>query len=112
MPTQKYLLLQRSPVDQSPPSPARMQEIFAIWSAWKDKFKDSILDMGGKLRPSGKVVSTSGATDGPFVESKEVVGGYMIVSADSYDQALEVARGALDMMGPGARIEIRELSSP
>ena len=36
----------------------------------------------------------------------------MIVSADSYDQALEVARGALDMMGPGARIEIREMSSP
>lgn len=112
MPTKKYLLLQRSPIDQPPPSPARMQEIFAIWSAWKDRFKDNILDMGGKLGPGGKVLTASGAMDGPFVEAKEIVGGYMIVSADDYDRALEVARGALAMMGPGARIEIRELSSP
>ena len=32
-------------------------------------------------------------TDGPFVEAKEIVGGYMIVSAESYDGALEVAQG-------------------
>ena len=36
----------------------------------------------------------------------------VLLAADSYDQALDVARGALEMMGPGARIEIREMSSP
>jgi len=30
MPTQRYLFLQRAPIDQQPPSPARMQEMFAI----------------------------------------------------------------------------------
>ena len=37
-------------------------------------------------------MTPSGATDGPFVEAKEIVGGYMIVSAENFDRALEVAR--------------------
>jgi hypothetical protein len=89
-----------------------MQEMFAAWNAWKEKFKDNILDMGGKLGPTGKVVTASGVMDGPFVEAKEIVGGYMIVTAESYDRALEVARGVLAMSMPGARIEIREIAGP
>jgi len=112
MPSQKYLLLHRSPTEQQRPSPARMQEMFAAWNEWKDRFKDNILDMGGKLGPGGRTVTTSGVMDGPFVEGKEIVGGYMIVAADSYDQAVEVARGVLGMSMPGARIEIREIAGP
>ncbi|HEY0715968.1 MAG TPA: YciI family protein [Polyangia bacterium] len=112
MPAQKYLLLHRSPTDQQPPSPTRMQEMYAVWNAWKDKFKDNILDMGAKLKPSGRLVSAAGAQDGPYVESKEIVGGYMIVSADSYEHATEMAREMFGMMGPGTRIEIREMAGP
>src|SRR5687767_4404623 len=93
MPNQKYLFLQRSmPGKSQPPSPAQMQEMYAAFSAWKEKFKSNILDMGGKLKPGGKVVTASGASDGPFVEAKEIVGGYMLVAAESYERALEVAR--------------------
>jgi hypothetical protein len=67
--------------------------------------------MGGKLMPSGKVVTASGATDGPFVEAKEIVGGYMLVSAESFDRALEVAR-EMPMLMPGSSIEIREVAGP
>lgn len=79
-------------------------------TAWKEKFKDNILDMGGKLGPSGKVLTTSGVMDGPFVEAKEIVGGYMIVAADSYEQAMEVAKEGPGMVMPGTRIEIREIT--
>src|SRR5687767_15312993 len=48
--------------------------------------------MGGKLRPGGKILTAAGVTDGPFVEGKEIVGGFMIVAAESYERALEVAR--------------------
>jgi len=112
MPSQKYLLLHRSPTDGQPPSPARMQEMFAVWSEWKERFKENILDMGGKLGPNGKMVAASSVMDGPFVEAKEIVGGYMIVTAESYDRAVEVAKGALAMSMPGARIEIREITTP
>ena len=107
----KYLFLQRSVPGKSPqaPSPAQMQEMFAAFNVWKEKFKDNIVDMGGKLTPGGTVVTTSGATDGPFVEAKEVVGGYMLVSADTLERALEVARESPGVMMPGSSVEVREI---
>jgi hypothetical protein len=115
MPTekQKYLLIQRStPGKKEPPSPAQMQEMYAAFNAWKEKFKDSILDMGGRLKGGGKVLSASGVSDGPFVEAKEIVGGYMIVLAESYERALEVARECPGLIRPGSSCEVRELEGP
>jgi len=113
MPTQKYLLIQRSvPGKKEPPSPAQMQEMYAVFSTWKEKFKDNIVDMGGKLKPGGKIASASGVTDGPFIEAKEIVGGYMVVAADNYEHALEIAREGPGMMMPGSSIEIREIATP
>jgi len=45
------------------------------------------------------------------MEAKEIVGGYMIVTADSYEHALEMAREMYGMMSPGTRIEIREMAA-
>lgn len=105
----KYLFLQRSvPGQPAKPSPAQMQDMYAIFSAWKDKFKDRIVDMGAPLTPAGKVVSASGATDGPFVEAKEIVGGYMIVEAQTLEQALEVARESPPVR-MGSSVEVREI---
>jgi hypothetical protein len=114
MPTQKYLFIQRSPPGgkREPPSPAQMQEMFAVFNAWKEKFKANIVDMGGKLAPGGKIVTASSVTDGPFVEAKEIIGGFMIVSVDNFEQALQIAREGPGMMMPGASIEIREISTP
>jgi hypothetical protein len=111
----KYLCIQRSTTDRKreKPSPTQMQEMYAAFNAWKDKFKANIADMGGQLKSSGgKVVSTSGISDGPFVEAKEIVGGFMIVVADSYDEAVEVASGCPGLIAPGSSCEIRELSGP
>jgi len=110
--SKKYLFLQRSqPGNQQQPSPAQMQDMFAAFNAWKEKFKDNILDIGGKLMPGGQVVSTVGTTDGPFIEAKEIVGGYMFVTAASVERAIEVAR-EMPMLTPGSTIEIREVASP
>jgi len=113
MPTQKYLFIQRSvPGKKEPPSPAQMQEMYAAFNAWKEKFKANIVDMGGKLKPGGKIVTASGVTDGPFIEVKEIVGGYMVVAAESYERALEVARESPGVMMPGSSVEVREIASP
>jgi hypothetical protein len=114
MSNRKYLFLQRSqPGDpqqqRQQPSPAEMQEMYAAFNAWKEKFKDQILDMGGKLMAGGKVVTTASVTDGPFIEVKEVVGGYMFVTAESFEQAARVA-SEMPMLTPGSSIEIREVA--
>ncbi len=112
-PTQKYLFLHRSeprakPEGASDPSPEQMQAMFARWNAWKEKFKDRVVDWGDKLKSDGKVVGASTVSDGPFVEAKEIVGGFMIVSAESLDEAVLMAREMPN--GPEARIEVRELA--
>ena len=64
-----------------------------------------------KLKPSGKVVTASGVTDGPFAEAKEIVGGFMIIAADDYDEAVAVVKAMPTMNMPGACVEIREMAS-
>jgi hypothetical protein len=88
-----------------------MQEMFSAFNAWKEKFKPNILDMGSKLKSSGRVVTAAGMTDGPFAEGKEIVGGFMIIAADDYDDAVRVVMAMPTMQMPGARVEIREMAS-
>jgi len=35
---------------------------------------------------------STGVTDGPFIETKEALGGYSLIDADSIDEAVEIAR--------------------
>lgn len=108
----KYLCIQRSvPGKRERPSPAQMQEMYAAFNAWKEKFKDNIVDMGAPLTSGGKVLRSSGVTDGPFIETKEVVGGYMVVSAENYERALEVARESPGLSSAGSSIEVREMAA-
>jgi hypothetical protein len=112
MPKRNYLCIQRSqPGKGEKPSPAQMQEMYAKFNAWKEKFQEKIVDMGGKLKGGGKIVTSEGATDGPFVEAKEVIGGYMIVSAESMEEAIEVVRQSPGVWMPGSSVEVREIST-
>jgi hypothetical protein len=114
MPTRKYLVFLRSvPGKQEPRhSPAQMQEMYAAFGAWKEKFKANIVDMGGKLQPGGRTLTAAGVTDGPFAEAKEVVGGFMVVAAENYERAIEVVRECPGVVRPGSSVEIREIASP
>ena len=114
MPKQNYLCMQRSQPGQDKgeqPSPAQMEEMYKKFNDWKEKFQDNIVDMGGRLK-SGKLVTTEGVTDGPFVEAKEVIGGYMIVAAESLEEAIEIATGVPGLVGPGSGVEVREIQIP
>lgn len=113
MTTQKYLFLYRTPADQgpaAPPSPAEMEAMMAAWGAWKQKFEAHVTDLGDGLLPGGRQLVAGVVTDGAFVESKEVIGGYSIITAASYDEALTVARECPIVHMPGARIEVRQLA--
>ena len=111
MSAQKYLCMYRGARTQNKPSPAQMQEMFAAFNVWKEKFKANILDIGSKLRASGKVVTASGVTDGPFAEAKEIVAGFMILATDDYEGAVAVVKAMPGMQMPGACVEIREMAS-
>ncbi len=113
MSKQQYLCIQRSQTggDCEPPSPSQMDEMYAKFNAWKEKFQDNLVDLGGRLG-GGNLVTAEGVIDGPFVETKEVVGGYMIISAESLDEATEVARQCPGVVRPGSSVEVREINTP
>ena len=61
--------------------------------------------LGARVRRSNGKMSV---TDGPFVETKEVVGGFAILEARSKEEAIEMARTFLDVAGDG-ECEIRQI---
>jgi hypothetical protein len=109
----KYLFLYRVPQTTGPErerSPEELKAMFTAWDAWKTKFKSNILDVGDGLKPHGKVLKNGTVSDGPHVEAKEVIGGYSMVQAESYEQALAVARACPITVMSGAYTEVRELA--
>jgi len=86
-----------------------MEEMYAHFNTWMEKFKDNLGPMG-RLDAGGKIVTREGATDGPFVEAKEVVGGYMLVTADSLEEAVSIAQESPGVLSPGSSVEVREIA--
>jgi hypothetical protein len=111
----KYLCLQRSlagagsSVDQ--PSPAQMQDMYEKFNAWRETFQANLVDLGGRLG-AGRLALPQPTPDGPFVEVKELVGGYMIVSAASLDDAIEIARQCPGLLRSGSGVEVIEIRAP
>jgi hypothetical protein len=61
--------------------------------------------LGARVRRSGdKVV----VTDGPFIESKEVVGGFALLQANSKEEAIKLAKDFLQVAGDG-ECELRQI---
>ncbi len=94
-------------------SPEEMQEHMQKWGAWMGGLKEEgqLVD-GLPLSKEGKVVEKAGEviTDGPFAEGAEVVGGYLIVSADELNEAVEVSKGC-PIFEHGGNVEVREIMS-
>jgi hypothetical protein len=107
---QYMLLLYADPSAWMTMSPEEMQKAVEKFGAWTKKpfTKD-----GKRLADDpGKVLRTKGgqkrATDGPYSETKEVLGGYYTIEAASYDEAVKLA---LDhpTLEYGGTIEIRHV---
>jgi hypothetical protein len=70
----------------------------------------NLTDPGNRLGNTGKVVKPNNVvTNGPYTEIKESIGGYTIVKCDSYDEAVELAKGC-PIFAAGGNVEVREIS--
>jgi hypothetical protein len=90
-------------------SPEAMQAHMQKWMQWMESLgKKGILVAGEPLQTTGKQVNGKKkvVTDGPFVEAKETVGGYLIVNAKDINEAVEISKGCpiFDLDG---KLEVR-----
>ena len=76
---------------------AESDKVMQKWVAWMEDLgsKGHLKDRGQPLDPAGKVVrgKQKVVTDGPYPESKDVVGGYTLVTARDLAQAAELSKG-------------------
>jgi hypothetical protein len=109
-----YLFVYRANYSVMPErTPEQMQAMMEKWMDWIKSIaaKNQLIDRGHRLENSGKVVNgNSAVTNGPYTEIKESIGGYSLVKAASYDQAVELAKGC-PILTVGGNVEIREISA-
>jgi hypothetical protein len=115
----KYMFVYHHPV-QSPEeaaaaaakfSPEEMQKVMKAWQDWiaEGMEKGWMLNRGNGLTQECRVVDPKKVvTDGPFMETKEIVGGFSIVEAENIDAAAELAKGC-PTLHSGGHVEVRAL---
>jgi hypothetical protein len=93
-----------------PESPAEGEKELQKWTAWLDDLvgKGHIKDRGQPLDPAGKLVRdrAGSITDGPYAETKDIIGGYTIVEAGDISHAAELAKGC-PIFDNGGLVEVR-----
>jgi hypothetical protein len=93
-------------------SPQQMQERLKKWSAWfKDlEAENHIKNPGHPLDSNGAVVKDKRGTvtDGPYAESKDIVGGYTLVEARDLAEATQLASGC-PVLERGGVVEVRPI---
>lgn len=107
----RFMTIYRTVEREAPPSETEMAEMGA--------FLQEMAQSGKLLLTDGLKPSAAGAkvrldrgkhtvTDGPFTETKEVIGGFAIMNLDSMEEAIEISKRFLALAGDGES-EIREL---
>jgi hypothetical protein len=107
----RYLSIFKSRETGAPPTPEHIAKMTALI----EKFSRSghLLStegclpsaLGMRVRKDGSKVTVK---DGPFTESKEVVGGFALLQADSKEEMIALTREFLDVAGDG-ECEVRQL---
>ena len=108
-----YLFIYRADYKNAPQgnTPEEKEAVMKQWMDWMGSIaaQNKLSAKGSPLAGTGKVVKSDNIiTNGPYSEIKEVVGGYSIVKADSYDGAVELAKGC-PILKIGGNVEVREV---
>lgn len=92
----QYLLLLYDNVETLPQmSPEEMQHLVQAHMQWSQKLAEQgVLRGGDGLEETGAYIKGKNAlvTDGPFIETKEMIGGYYLIQAESLEQAVAIAQ--------------------
>lgn len=104
------LIFRLKDISDFQPSPEQMQERMN-WLAGIAA-QNKLVDKGNTLLPStgsAKTVKPDNVvTDGPYTEIKEFISGYIVVKADSIDEAVAMAKSN-PVFKMGGSIEVREV---
>jgi hypothetical protein len=103
-----YLVLSRGKWSSSK-SPQEIQQAIDAFYIWYEQaLVDGRMKPGQRLAMAGKLVSKGRIVDGPFAETKELVGGYWFIVAGSLDEAAAIA-AENPCLACGLSLEVRPM---
>jgi len=108
----EYILLYRNTTEarrETMGSPEKAQQNMKKWRAWFDEMgrQGQLKAIGQPLEEAGKVVGKKKTiTDGPYAETKDLVGGYSLIEAPNLDEAARIASGC-PIIENGGSVEVR-----
>lgn len=109
---QEFALLFRQPsYDYSQVSREEMNALTKKWKDWAGGIaaQGRLVSNGPRLGDAGKVLKAGGVvTDGPFVEIRERLGSFIVVKAESLEEATTLAHGCPALEWQGS-VEIRPI---
>jgi len=92
-------------------SPEEMQALTQKWMDWIGGIaaQNKLTDRGNRLSSEGMVLKPGNViTDGPYTEIKELIGGYSIIKVETYEEAVEIAKGC-PVFTVGGSVEVRDI---
>ena len=94
------------------PSAEQMQAVMSQWQNWIGNIAAQGNYAGtNRLNSEGKTLKPNNVSiDGPYAEVKEMVGGYLIVKANTLDKAVEMAKTCPNLLYGGS-VEVRGVMS-
>ncbi len=111
----EFLLLMRLDIitKEAQPSPEQLQVYMKQYQDWVGGIAAQNRFVGGKgLSTEGKVLKSNNMmTDGPYVEIKESLAGFIIVRANDFEEAVGFAKACPILMGEGNSVEVRKVVS-
>ncbi|MES2439510.1 MAG: YciI family protein [Verrucomicrobiota bacterium] len=108
----QYLLLFRGTNWHRELSAQEIQEIMGRTNAWFDRLsREGKSKAAQPLEGEGRTISYQNGSlaDGPFTESKESIGGYLLLEARDFDEAMTIARQN-PMIPYGLTVEVRPVA--
>ncbi|MBA3662712.1 MAG: hypothetical protein H0W61_00700 [Bacteroidetes bacterium] len=95
-------------------SPEQIEAHMKRWQDWIGSIAQKNILVGAQpLINTGKVISGTSKklTDGPFMEGKEILGGYVLLKAGTIEEAAEIANGCPNLEAESGTVEIREVGT-
>ena len=95
------------------PSPEQMQAAIKAFQDWIGGIaaQNKLVAPPKRWDSDGRVVKQHSVTEGPYAEIKESLGGLFFIRAESYDEAVEIAKGC-PVLQWGATVEVRMAIAP
>lgn len=93
-------------------TPEEWQKVTGRWMSWLEELKKKghVQSVGAPLQITGKTVQgpSKRVTDGPYAETKDVLGGFNLIKAKDLDEAADPAKGC-PILETGGQVEVRPL---